>query len=301
MRDGRSARLKKLLSGEETQHVEFKKSVGLVESADFVQFANSSDGGEILVGVEEVKDGNGRRMPTVVGCLTTDANKRSLLDKAGSCSPPVDITVHVEKVEGKQFYRVVIPSGLHKPYCTASGTYVIRNDGERKALLPAQLLNLFLESQGTTFVERFKEASRGIDEALKEMRSRIEEAGSATEEQLNLISRVAEHASETSDEAMSNAADAVAAIEDVSAQVDAAHNDLLESVHSANRRLKKVLKHQGISDPDEDDAEYWRKFAEKQEAKEREAAALLGQAASQEKSKGSRPLRSRKNASRKRS
>ena len=59
-------------------------------------------------------------------------------------------------------FRIEIPSGKEKPYCTAGGTYKIRGDGRTNTLFPGRLLSLFVEKQSELFFDRFREATKEI-------------------------------------------------------------------------------------------------------------------------------------------
>src|SRR5262249_10559769 len=126
-----SQRAKQLLSREEGFEVDFKRALSGLEAEDIVAFANSKAGGAILIGVDESKGADGRQAGIIVGCPVGDYDKRKILDKAHQCVPPVDVTVHVENRSDKAFYRLEIPSGPNKPYCTSGGTYKIRGDGRK--------------------------------------------------------------------------------------------------------------------------------------------------------------------------
>jgi hypothetical protein len=216
--------------------VEFKRTPGSVEPEDFVQFANSPEGGDILVGVEEVTDSAGRRMPRVIGCPINDPTKRSILDKAMNCVPPIDISITVERQRGLSFYRVHVPSGRHKPYCTAKGVYRIRADGRSAPLLPAQLLRVFLEAESETFLTRFQEATQELGSKMDILVYTMEELGSRTEAELRQIFSAADNADSLADEAMSNSAEAAAGISEVSTEIEALRAEVL-----SNRRLLNVL------------------------------------------------------------
>lgn len=127
--------------------VDFKRSAAGLEAVDIVAFANSKAGGAILIGVDESTGSSGRHVGTIVGCHVGDQEKRMILEKAHQCVPAISVTVHVENRAHKPFYRIEIPSGPNKPYCTSGGTYKIRGDGRNNTLYPTSLLNLFLETE----------------------------------------------------------------------------------------------------------------------------------------------------------
>jgi hypothetical protein len=152
-----SDRANRLLDQAEDFGVAFKKSLSGLESDDLVSFANSKRGGAVLVGVSRTKYGNGRQRAAVVGCAVGDRERMKILARSSQCVPPVPVSIFLENGAGTPFYRIEVPSGLHKPYCTSGGTYKIRGDGRNEMLYPAQLLALFLEAAGGRFPRWFEE------------------------------------------------------------------------------------------------------------------------------------------------
>jgi predicted HTH transcriptional regulator len=147
-----SDRANQLFSRDGDCDVTFRKSISALESDDLVSFANSRKGGTILIGANLAKHGNGRQRVTLVGCPIGDRERLKILAKSNQCVPPVPVSIFAENCAVKPFYRVEIPSGPHKPYCTSGGTYKIRSDGRNEMLYPARLLALFLEVEGGEFV-----------------------------------------------------------------------------------------------------------------------------------------------------
>jgi predicted HTH transcriptional regulator len=97
------------------------------------------------------------------------------LNRAESCVPPIAVEVIVENGDRKPFFRVEIPSGPNKPYCTAAGTYKIRGNGRTLPLLPSRLLAMFMASENQEFVERFKEATAELERDLADTKARLME------------------------------------------------------------------------------------------------------------------------------
>lgn len=161
-----SKRVQMLLNREEGSDVEFKQEADALESEDLVAFANSEKGGTILLGVEEIDTPKGLQRGRVVGCEIGDKEKMKIVNKAQSCIPPVDITITLENYRDKPFYRVEIPGGNKKPYCTYKGVYKIRGDGRNVPLVPGNLLHMYLEIEGQRFIERFNEATRELEQRL---------------------------------------------------------------------------------------------------------------------------------------
>lgn len=157
-----SRKSRMLLNRPEGFDVDFKLTVKGVDAIDMVAFANSGKGGVILVGVEETEDVNSMQKGKIIGCTVGDKERLYVLSKAESCVPPVEVNIIIENYARKPFYRIEIPSGKEKPYCTAGGTYKIRGDGRTNTLLPGRLLSLFIEKQSEDFFIRFREATKEI-------------------------------------------------------------------------------------------------------------------------------------------
>jgi hypothetical protein len=138
-----SDRANRLLSRQEDFYVAFKRSISGLESDDLVSFANSKKGGAILIGVNRTTHGNGRERVALVGCTVGDREQLRILAKASQCVPPVPVSIFVENRAEKPFYRIEVPSGPHKPYCTSGGTYKTRGDGRNEMLYPAEILRYF--------------------------------------------------------------------------------------------------------------------------------------------------------------
>ena len=168
-----SKRARKLLGRAEGLDVEFKLQVNGLDSADIVAFANSESGGAILVGISEQSDGKVVQNLEIIGCEVGDKEKQVILSKAQSCIPPIEIDLFVENLGGRPFFRIEIPGGREKPYCTAGGTYKIRGDGRTDALLPHQILKMFVESESEKFVKRFQEATRQLLEEMKQIKDNL--------------------------------------------------------------------------------------------------------------------------------
>lgn len=172
---GISQRARRLLSRGEDRHVDYKRDVNGLHAEDLVAFANSSDGGAILIGVVEAKDGRGRQRGNPVGCPIGDNVKLQIMGKALSCSPPVQLEIFTENLNSNPFYRIEIPSGLQKPYATNNGTYKIREDARNAPLLPADLLRMFLEREVEEFRRRFSEATGDLETQVLEITNTVSE------------------------------------------------------------------------------------------------------------------------------
>ena len=168
-----SKRAKSLLEQSEHYDIEFKESVNGLKNGTIVAFANSAEGGAILLGVREETLPDGRQRGAVVGCDTSDKAKLSILNRAASTIPPVTLEVIVENMARKPFFRIEIPSGKDKPYCTGGGRYQIRGNARTNVLTPSQLLNLFMESESQRFFKRFSQVTHELEQELAATRQQI--------------------------------------------------------------------------------------------------------------------------------
>ena len=151
-----------MLRGTETTDVEFKESTSVLESRDLTAFANSPEGGVILIGVREIKQKGRPERGEIIGCEVDNAARMKVYGKALNTQPSVEVVVTVENSAAKPILRVDIPSGKEKPYATQPGEYVTRGDGHRQALHPQRLLNFFVELEGERFLEKFEKATERL-------------------------------------------------------------------------------------------------------------------------------------------
>lgn len=161
-------RTMQLLNTEENFEIEFKQSASGLETADMVAFANSEHGGTILIGVKEVKGVKNRQRGKIIGCDVGDQERLNIMSKAASCIPRVEVEIHVENLKDKPFFRLEIPPGKRKPYCTSGGTYKIRGYGLNESLDPDRLLAMFIESENDQFLKRFTESTRRLERFMEE-------------------------------------------------------------------------------------------------------------------------------------
>lgn len=188
------AETKLMLEGQEGREVDFKEAPGGVKPEDFVAFANTI-GGSILVGVRETTAPDGSQKGIIVGCSISDQTRQNFISTAASCRPSISITVSIENLNtDKPIYRIDIPEGAEKPYCTSSGTYKYRAEGQRVAIDPTQMQAIILERESEKFVARFKAAG----DALLE---RIGQVYSDLSEQINRVERIAKMAEQAAFEA----------------------------------------------------------------------------------------------------
>ena len=134
-----SDRTKKLLSGGEDTEVEYKQKIKDDLNKTFVAFANAT-GGIVIIGVEDASDENGKQIGKVAGILITDENKQKIQSIASSIHERVDINIESENDEYENgIYIVTVSEGKNKPYCTGSGRYLVRSDGQNCAITPTQM------------------------------------------------------------------------------------------------------------------------------------------------------------------
>lgn len=171
-----SRRTRYLLSLPEGLNVDFKREVQAVRSADLVAFANTARGGTLLIGIDEYTADTGVQRGRVVGCDVDDKARLTLVNKSTGCIPNVELQIFTENLAtSRPILRVEIPPGIHKPYCTQRGEYAIRTDGRNRALLPEELLAIFMEREAEQFLSRFRHAVHqlelqlgGVSHALSE-------------------------------------------------------------------------------------------------------------------------------------
>ncbi|MCV9948548.1 AlbA family DNA-binding domain-containing protein [Paenibacillus polymyxa] len=165
----------KMINSEENKEIEFKESISGLKAEDIVAFANSKSGGVILIGVRDGAASDGRQIGSIIGCKVNDSARLTILDKAQSCRPAVNLNITSHGIDGKNIYVIEIPGGEYKPYCTEGGTYRIRADGRKRSLYPNELLSLFMESEREKFIMSFKDATTSIETQLEKTRTIIVE------------------------------------------------------------------------------------------------------------------------------
>lgn len=162
-----SRRTQHLLSLPEGLNVDFKREAQAVRSADLVAFANAPLGGTLLIGIDEYTTTDGVQRGRVVGCEVDDKARLTLINKSTGCIPNVEVQLFTENLAAsKPILRIEIPSGQHKPYCTQRGEYAIRTDGRNRAMLPEELLAIFMEREGDLFLSRFRTAVQQLEHQL---------------------------------------------------------------------------------------------------------------------------------------
>lgn len=216
--------LLKMIKKEEGNEIEFKESLSGLKSEDIVAFANSKSGGVILVGVKDDTDNQGRQVGTVIGCQINDNGKLSILNKAQSCRPPVNVEITSAEINGISIYILEIPSGEYKPYCTDGGTYRIRGDGQKRSLYPSELLSLFMESERNKFIDSFKEATTELENNLLETKQQLMKETSTMIKEIQYfeknISATLDDIYSSADNADSNSSSVESTVSDIEDTVD---------------------------------------------------------------------------------
>lgn len=253
-----SKRAQSLLNRAEGLDVDFKQTVGGLKSEDLVAFANSLAGGSILLGVEEAEDESGRQRGRVIGCPVGDRERGSILSRAESCIPPVEIQIYAENLARTPFYRVEVPAGVHKPYSTSGGTYKIRGDGQNIPLQPTRLLAMFMETEGGEFLNRFRDATRDLEAEVTGMKGAVLSDIQELLVGLNALAKVlgttfeeAANANALADDAMMYSGETLAFTEGVHKDVDHIHNIHLPDIEA---KLDALLQHFSIENPIETQA-----------------------------------------------
>jgi hypothetical protein len=163
-----SRRTQSLLAAPEGINVDFKREVQAVRSADLVAFANSPLGGTLLIGIDEYTSPDGVQRGRVVGCDVDDRARLLLVNKATECIPNIELQIVTENLsQSRPVLRVEIPSGRIKPYCTHGGEYRIRTDGRNRALLPEELLAIYMDREGEQFISRFRYAVSQLEHQVE--------------------------------------------------------------------------------------------------------------------------------------
>jgi len=192
---------RRLLDGQEGRDVDFKSKSDGVKAEDFVALANTR-GGTILVGIEEKSNKNGMQSGVVIGCSISDKVRQAFISTAASCRPSIDISIRIENSKtDKPIYRIDVQEGKEKPYCTNSGLYKIRAEGQNIAIDPPLMRAIILEREANEFVARFKAAG---DELLQQ----INEIHHNLSEQIQRVENAAREATEAARDAEQAALDA---------------------------------------------------------------------------------------------
>lgn len=165
-----SQRTRRLLNAPEGVNVDFKREVQAVRSADLVAFVNSPLGGTLLIGIDEYTSADGVQRGRIVGCDVDDKARLLLVNKATECIPNIELQIYTENLaQSRPILRIEIPSGHLKPYCTHGGEYRIRTDGRNRALLPEELLAIYMDREGAQFLSRFRHAVTQLEHQVEDV------------------------------------------------------------------------------------------------------------------------------------
>ena len=233
-----------LLKSGETREVDYKENLKGLHAEDLVAFANSANGGAILIGVEEFTSTAGIQQGRPIGCPVDDDARLQVLSKALSCSPAVEIELFTENVSGTPFFRIEIPSGSHKPYSTSSGTYKIREDSRNNPLLPEALLKMFLDREGSEFRTRFSEATGSLETRMQEALAAVKMLEDAVADKIKEIGSSLGWAEYKAGEAADK-------IESVESQVVTLADEQMKQT----RRIKAIALKVGAEDPVKEETE----------------------------------------------
>ena len=171
---GLSNRTNNLLATQESYHLDFKRSADRLKPKDIVAFANSKYGGTILIGVEETKTSAGIQRGRIIGCQVDDGEKIKILNKAQSCIPAVEVEVIIENTSYMPIFRLEIPGGKNKPYCTSEGIYIVRGDGRNNPLPPNDLLAIIMAGQSKKLFNKFNTDAFKLDRKISQTRKQVE-------------------------------------------------------------------------------------------------------------------------------
>lgn len=171
-----SGQVRRLLSFEEGMDVEFKEIITRDLANTIVAMANA-EGGFILIGVRDSKDEEGKQIGEIVGIVITDENKLKIVQQCQSIMDKLFPTIRVETdEEERSIYIIEVPEGSRKPYCTASGRYLIRADGNNTPITPTMMEDLIRERLGLPKEEEspLEIFHRQFDLFLREFRDKWE-------------------------------------------------------------------------------------------------------------------------------
>lgn len=206
---------KTLLRDGENERVDYKKIPEGVNSEDLVAFANSPNGGHILTGVAEVASSKGPQQGTIIGCDVSDAIILQILNKAVNCVPPISVDIFIENLDRKPLLRIFIPPSESKPHCTSKGVYCIREGNRNRALHPAELLRVFLDTEARAFANRFQAAANKITKHMLRLETSMETSIRSMSQQLGWTETKLDDTESTLDSIYDEVSAAAEDIEDV--------------------------------------------------------------------------------------
>ncbi|WP_169823005.1 AlbA family DNA-binding domain-containing protein [Methyloligella halotolerans] len=215
----------------ESSVVDYKKISKGLKPDDFVSFANTSDGGHVLVGVIEKKHKNGSQYGEICGHLLDDQIALGIVSKAMSCIPPVAIKLYAENTAADPLIRVHILPGENRPYSTPKGEYLIRDGSGNRALHPAELLQIFLDVETRAFTLRFEQLAGKITGSINHLELLLEKRIRDIAERLGWADSKVEDTDDT--------------VQTVLGEVE----DLGEEVDRLSERVRAMFRQDGREDP----------------------------------------------------
>ena len=221
---------KELLEFGENEKVDYKRDLKGLKSEDLVAFANSDIGGTILIGVDEKSNGKTQK-GEIYGCDTSDKSRLVIMSKALACIPPISLSIFIENTDDKPIFRLEIPSGSQKPYCTSGGTYKIRKDGRNAVLAPNEMLDIYLVKEAKKINKEFKKATKHLVENINNITSTI---SSKVEDISSSLGWTEMEASDTK-----NKVDTI----------DSYVRTILKGNRNTEIRVKSLIEHYEIKDP----------------------------------------------------
>lgn len=129
-----------ILRSGETTSVQFKRQIDNVTSLaeEMVAMANT-DGGKILVGISENKEGLG-----VIFGIENMKELNNQISKASNqkCIPPIFVKTASIVINNKIVLVIDVPEGLQKPYKTNDGKYLLRTGSDKRQMSNEELLRM---------------------------------------------------------------------------------------------------------------------------------------------------------------
>jgi len=242
---------RKLLCSREGQHLDFKEKIEALDIEDLAAFSNAT-GGTILLGVSQ-RGGN----TTVVGCPWDDKAELMVRQKAGEADPPISIEISAENTaHGKAILRVDVPASVSRPHGSPRGVFKIRDGNKNRNLKPQELLAIFLESQGQTFISRFKAATHALEERLESVNREIQGL-------LMLVDQTMDQIEPRLSENLAHVKDVASATDDAIQRADEGASEASDAVEMLGRigpQLEDILiyLHQAACDAGHDSPEIFR-------------------------------------------
>lgn len=249
---GITKRTRGLLADWKKQPVKLRETAEEVRAADLVALANAASGGTILVGVRPAGGSRGGELE-VLGCPLVQPEELPLWQVAASCQPQVSLQVYVENTRRSPLYRIEVPSGEAKPYCTPDGIYCIRRNGTDEPLTPEGLLAALIS--GSTARDPLPSAETPLPYlVLRAVASREDR----TARRLSTLSTRLELFTELMHEAYRVSTSAQHSLEALGEKVDALTALLLMSEGDISRNLLRL----NVKPPDMSRAKvvYWNKL-----------------------------------------